>query len=213
MQAVGGPKKDWTKAVPAAGIWWSKSRMRWKGLPAKHRFSGPGGGPIQSEVETAREFIVGEIARLAARAKSPGDSGALTDRQAQSRPERSRRIPFVAASIIGRGDRAGPLKNYCVGPLMPGERKSVEPMAAVVAPARVSAKHQSLLHLVGQAAGRMRRFSPKCANSSCRRSRRKGRSRPGLSTTRASRRKAFIRWALRGNIAGGSARPTIARSR
>ena len=35
---------------------------------------------------------------------------------------------------------------------MPGERKSVEPMAAVVAPARVSAKHQSLLHLVGQAA-------------------------------------------------------------
>jgi hypothetical protein len=75
MQAVGGPKKDWTKAVPAAGIWWSKSRMRWKGLPAEHRFSGRGGGPIQSEVVTAREFIVGEIARLAARAKSAGDSG------------------------------------------------------------------------------------------------------------------------------------------
>jgi SRSO17 transposase len=35
---------------------------------------------------------------------------------------------------------------------MPGERKSVEPMAAIVAPARVSAKHQSLLHLVSQAA-------------------------------------------------------------
>jgi SRSO17 transposase len=35
---------------------------------------------------------------------------------------------------------------------MPGKRKSVEPMASVVAPARVSAKHQSLLHLVGQAA-------------------------------------------------------------
>ena len=35
---------------------------------------------------------------------------------------------------------------------MPGERKSVEPMAAIIAPARVSAKHQSLLHLVGQAA-------------------------------------------------------------
>jgi len=33
---------------------------------------------------------------------------------------------------------------------MPGERKSVEPMAAIVAPARVSAKHQSLLYLVGQ---------------------------------------------------------------
>jgi SRSO17 transposase len=34
---------------------------------------------------------------------------------------------------------------------MPGERKSVEPMAALVAPSRVSAEHQSLLHLVGQA--------------------------------------------------------------
>jgi SRSO17 transposase len=55
-------------------------------------------------------------------------------------------------SVLGRGDRAGPLKDYCIGLLMPGERKSVEPMAAIVAPARVSAKHQSLLHLVGQAA-------------------------------------------------------------
>jgi SRSO17 transposase len=33
---------------------------------------------------------------------------------------------------------------------MPGERKSVEPMAAVTAPARVAAQHQSLLHFVGQ---------------------------------------------------------------
>ena len=54
--------------------------------------------------------------------------------------------------VLGREDRAQPLKDYCTGLLMPGERKSVEPMAAVVAPSRVSAKHQSLLHLVGQAA-------------------------------------------------------------
>ena len=53
--------------------------------------------------------------------------------------------------VIGHADRAEPLNDYCVGLLMPGERKSVEPMAAIVAPARVSAKHQSLLHLVGQA--------------------------------------------------------------
>jgi SRSO17 transposase len=33
---------------------------------------------------------------------------------------------------------------------MPGERKSVEPMAAVTAPARVAAQHQSLLHFIGQ---------------------------------------------------------------
>jgi SRSO17 transposase len=66
----------------------------------------------------------------------------------------ARFVEYVDAltTVMGRRDRAGPLKDYCVGLLMPGERKSVEPMAAVVAPARVSAKHQSLLHLVGQAA-------------------------------------------------------------
>jgi SRSO17 transposase len=56
------------------------------------------------------------------------------------------------AETIGHGDRAEPLQDYCVGLLMPCERKSVEPMAAIVAPAHVSAKHQSLLHLVAQAA-------------------------------------------------------------
>ena len=56
------------------------------------------------------------------------------------------------AAVVGREDRARPLKDYRTGLLMPGERKSVEPMAAVVAPAHVSAKHQSLLHLVGQGA-------------------------------------------------------------
>jgi SRSO17 transposase len=66
----------------------------------------------------------------------------------------ARFVEYVDAltTVLGRGDRAGPLKDYCIGLLMPGERKSVEPMAAIVAPARVSAKHQSLLHLVGQAA-------------------------------------------------------------
>jgi SRSO17 transposase len=33
---------------------------------------------------------------------------------------------------------------------MPGERKSVEPMAALTAPAGTAAQHQSLLHFVGQ---------------------------------------------------------------
>jgi SRSO17 transposase len=53
--------------------------------------------------------------------------------------------------VIGHADRAAPLKDYCLGLLMPLERKSVEPLAAVTAPSRVSAKHQSLLHFVGQA--------------------------------------------------------------
>jgi SRSO17 transposase len=39
-----------------------------------------------------------------------------------------------------------------MGLMLPGERKSVEPMAARTAPARTSAQHQSLLHFVGVAA-------------------------------------------------------------
>jgi SRSO17 transposase len=53
------------------------------------------------------------------------------------------------ASVIGHADRTGPLRDYCTGLILPGERKSVEPMAARTAPARVSAQHQSLLHFVG----------------------------------------------------------------
>jgi SRSO17 transposase len=53
-------------------------------------------------------------------------------------------------SVIDHADRAEPLRDYCVGLVMPGERKSVEPMAAVTAPERVAAQHQSLLHFVGQ---------------------------------------------------------------
>src|SRR5271165_675974 len=71
-----------------------------------------------------------------------------------SRPtSQARFAAYVEAlvEVIGHADRAKPLNDYCVGLLMPGERKSVEPMAAIVAPTRVSAKHQSLLHLVGEA--------------------------------------------------------------
>src|SRR3974377_105676 len=53
-------------------------------------------------------------------------------------------------SGIGHQDRAEPLHDYCVGLMMPGMRKSVEPMAAVTAPERTAAQHQSLLHFIGQ---------------------------------------------------------------
>jgi SRSO17 transposase len=52
--------------------------------------------------------------------------------------------------VIGHADRAVPLHDYCLGLVMPGERKSVEPMAAITAPGRTAAQHQSLLHFVGQ---------------------------------------------------------------
>jgi SRSO17 transposase len=54
------------------------------------------------------------------------------------------------ASVIGHADRVAPLQAYCVGLLLPCERKSVEPMAALTAPGRVSAQHQSMLHFVSQ---------------------------------------------------------------
>src|SRR5260370_5654155 len=53
-------------------------------------------------------------------------------------------------SVLGPADRAGPLRDYCVGLMMPCERKSVEPMAAITAPGRTAAQHQSLLHFVGE---------------------------------------------------------------
>jgi SRSO17 transposase len=54
-------------------------------------------------------------------------------------------------SVIGHADRAVPLRDYCVGLLSAEGRKSVEPMAAVTAPAEVSAQHQKLLHFVANA--------------------------------------------------------------
>src|SRR5438128_12173718 len=60
------------------------------------------------------------------------------------------RYVWGLASVIGHADRAKPLRDYCVGLLMPCERKSVEPMAALTAPERTAAQHQSLLHFVGE---------------------------------------------------------------
>src|ERR1700736_4860301 len=54
------------------------------------------------------------------------------------------------AGVIGHKDREQPLRDYCAGLMLRGERKSVEPIAAVTAPARVAAQHQSLLHFVGE---------------------------------------------------------------
>jgi SRSO17 transposase len=73
------------------------------------------------------------------------------DTAAQS--SEARFVAYVESltQVFGHVDRAQPLRDYCTGLLMPCERKSVEPMAAVVAPSRVSAEHQSLLHFVGQA--------------------------------------------------------------
>jgi SRSO17 transposase len=65
----------------------------------------------------------------------------------------SRFVEYVEhlSNVIGHADRRGPLASYCSGLLLPGERKSVEPMAARLAPDAVGAKHQSLHHFVAKA--------------------------------------------------------------
>jgi SRSO17 transposase len=55
------------------------------------------------------------------------------------------------AQAAGHLDRAVPLESYCTGLLLPGERKSVEPMAARLAPDDVQRTHQSLHHFVANA--------------------------------------------------------------
>ena len=61
-------------------------------------------------------------------------------------------------SVLGDRRRHGPMTAYCTGLLMPADRKSVEPMAAMTAPERTAAscrrraspRHQSMLHFVGK---------------------------------------------------------------
>ena len=72
------------------------------------------------------------------------------DHQAQSSEERFSTYVEGLVSVMGHADRARPLRDYCLGLMLPGERKSVEPMAAVTAPDRTAAQHQSLLHFVGE---------------------------------------------------------------
>src|SRR6266849_10347950 len=56
------------------------------------------------------------------------------------------------AQAAEHADRATPLKSYCTGLLLPGERKSVEPMAARLYPDNVRQAHQSMHHMVADAA-------------------------------------------------------------
>jgi SRSO17 transposase len=70
-----------------------------------------------------------------------------------SEDSEARFAKYVAqlTSVVGHAARAVPLRDYCAGLLAAEGRKSVEPMAAVTAPAEVSAQHQKLLHFVANA--------------------------------------------------------------
>lgn len=57
----------------------------------------------------------------------------------------------LLTGVIGHADRAIPLRNYCSGLVLPGERKSVEPMAARIDPEHVPHQHQSMHHFIAEA--------------------------------------------------------------
>lgn len=67
---------------------------------------------------------------------------------------RERRLAAYLDTLVeaaGHADRAVPLTLYCTGLPLPGERKSVEPMAARLAPDNIRRMHQSLHHVVADA--------------------------------------------------------------
>ena len=53
-------------------------------------------------------------------------------------------------SGLGHSDRHAGLRGYCTGLMAPLQRKSVEPMAAHLAPASTRSRHQSLHHFVAE---------------------------------------------------------------
>ena len=74
----------------------------------------------------------------------------LTSDRGGSEPRFSAYVETLTAALA-HADRAGPFRACCTGLLLPGPRKSVEPMAARVEPARVQAAHQSLHHFLANA--------------------------------------------------------------
>jgi SRSO17 transposase len=61
---------------------------------------------------------------------------------------RFERYAEVMVQSLGHADRATPARWYLRGLMLPGERKSIEPMAARVHPQDVCSAHQSMHHLV-----------------------------------------------------------------
>ena len=67
-------------------------------------------------------------------------------------PERFEQYVSLIAQQLGHADRVAPFRGYCTGLMLPVHRKSVEPMAAHLAPGRVRSEHQRLHHFVADAA-------------------------------------------------------------
>lgn len=68
-----------------------------------------------------------------------------------TREQRFDQCVALLAEAVGHTDRATPVRDYCTGLLLPIKRKTMQPMAAAVAPDRATAKHQSLQRFITDA--------------------------------------------------------------
>jgi SRSO17 transposase len=69
-----------------------------------------------------------------------------------AQPQRLQAYLDGLTQAAGHADRIVPMESYTKGLMLPIERKSVEPMAARLAPGNVRQMHQSLHHIVAEAA-------------------------------------------------------------
>jgi len=70
---------------------------------------------------------------------------------ATARTQRFQAYVEQLARALGHRDRHEPLRAYVTGLCLPGERKSIEPMAARVDPRHAPSRHQSMHHFVADA--------------------------------------------------------------
>jgi DDE superfamily endonuclease len=82
------------------------------------------------------------------------------DRSTEGEGREARFASYVEhmASALGHADRRTPFRSYCAGLILPGERKSIEPIAARVEPRRVQGAHPWSVRRVGLAPTGKRRL-------------------------------------------------------
>src|SRR3954468_22697788 len=95
------------------------------------------------------------------------------------------------SAALQHGSREWPFRDYCTGLLLPDGRKSVEPMAARLAPSSTRTTHKKLLNFVSD--GAWSDAAVLAAARSCRRSRRTARCAAGSWASQGGPRRAHPR--------------------
>ena len=125
-------------------------------------------------------------------------------------PQEKRFAAYIEglARAAGHEDRQVPLKNYCKGLLLPGERKSIEPMAARLDPDNIQPMRQSLHHLVAKAPWSDNILLEEVRNRVLPAMEKHGPVVAWVVDDTGFRRRVSIRWESRGSTAGKSVNKT-----